>query len=441
MSHVQHRFASLAVVATLAATPAVSQVAPSTPVAPPENRLEAGACTVDITPPAGIPMWGYGARGDTACEGVLDPLEANALVLAVGEEKLAVVGLDMGRAPARESMARIRAAIAEQAGVDHCMIVGSHTHHGPCLELGGVPGPAGEYVTLLEEKIVEAIVTADGRRVAARIGAGSREVARNRNRHSDIKPKPVDRELAVVRVDDLAGEPIAVAVNFAAHPTSIDASELAYSADYPGALKRRVRETMKCECLFLQGAAGDLSTDRGGLDFRAFGAAVGDEAVELARSIKTRKVSEPALLVREEDFLFEESRVDFGNILVQIAFIRAFFKDLVDFYVEEYAPGIRPHLTVALLNGEIGLVGASGEFFCSHAIRLKRRSRLEHTLFLGYCNDYQQYFPTIEAAAEGGYGSDAMVSPAPVGAGEEITNRALFHLYDMRESYRMFRLK
>ena len=79
---------------------------------------------------------------------------------------------------------------------------------------------------------------------------------------------------------------------------------------------------------------------------------------------------------------------------------------------------------------------ASGEFFCSHSIRLKQRSRLPHTFFLGYCNDYQQYFPTIEAAAEGGYGADAMVSPAPIGAGEFIINRGLFHLYNMQNKFR-----
>jgi len=89
-------------------------------------------------------------------------------------------------------------------------------------------------------------------------------------------------------------------------------------------------------------------------------------------------------------------------------------------------------MTTALLDGRIGIVGVSGEFFCGHSLSLKRRARLEHVLFLGYCNDYQQYFPTIEAASEGGYGADAGVSTAEVGAGEQMINRALIHLYKMR---------
>ena len=41
------------------------------------------------------------------------------------------------------------------------------------------------------------------------------------------------------------------------------------------------------------------------------------------------------------------------------------------------------------------------------------------------------YFPTIEAAAEGGYGADSAVSWVSLGAGEEIMDRALINLYTM----------
>src|SRR5947199_258915 len=49
------------------------------------DGLRAGAAKADITPPAGYPMWGYGARHDKPSEGVLDPLQARALVLASKE--------------------------------------------------------------------------------------------------------------------------------------------------------------------------------------------------------------------------------------------------------------------------------------------------------------------------------------------------------------------
>ncbi len=138
-----------------------------------------------------------------------------------------------------------------------------------------------------------------------------------------------------------------------------------------------------------------------------------------------------SLQSREDDFRFN-SRIDFTNIFVREAFIRAFFKELVDFYMKEYRDGVRPHLTTALLDGRIGFVGVSGEFFCAHSVNLKRRARLDHLFFFGYCNDYQQYFPTIEATAEGGYGADAQVSPVEVGAGERMMDQALMNLFRMR---------
>ena len=44
-------------------------------------------------------MWGYGARHAQLSNGTLDPLQAAAVVIRVGDRKLAIVGLDLGRSP------------------------------------------------------------------------------------------------------------------------------------------------------------------------------------------------------------------------------------------------------------------------------------------------------------------------------------------------------
>jgi hypothetical protein len=181
----------------------------------------------------------------------------------------------------------------------------------------------------------------------------------------------------------------------------------------------------------LQGAAGDLSANkpnRGGAD--EFGQALGREVLALAKSIRCTTIKS-VLETREEDFTFKP-RLDLSNSFVRLTLSQAFFPGLIAFYEREYREGVRPHLTVALLDGRIGFVGVSGEFFCGQALSLKRRARLDHLFFLGYCNDYQQYFPTIEAASEGGYGTVPPVSSAEIGAGERIMDRALIHFYQMR---------
>ncbi len=70
-------------------------------------ELLAGSASVDITPPIGGRMYGYGARGTDVSEGVHDSLYAKALVLENGEGRLAIVALDWGTVTAENSK-RIR---------------------------------------------------------------------------------------------------------------------------------------------------------------------------------------------------------------------------------------------------------------------------------------------------------------------------------------------
>jgi hypothetical protein len=393
--------------------------------------FQAGAAVVDITPPTGFPLWGYSARKDQPSEGVLDPLKARALVLAAGKERIALVSLDLGRAPTRDSFAVIRKR-AKEAGVGQVFLVASHTHHGPCIEIDDWPTPKTSYVRQLEQKLGDVIAEAAKALKPARYGIAVKEVPYNRNRHSKLADKPVDRDFLVLRVEDADGKPIAHALNFAAHPTMLDSRGRKFSADYPGALAALVEKETGAPCLFLQGAEGDLSANPpGGEKYEEFGRLLGREVLALSKTIRCTAADTPALATREEEFTFT-SRIDLSNPGVNLMYSRAFFPALIAFYEREYRNGIRPRLTAALLDGRIGFVGVSGEFFSGHALALKRRARLEHLFFLGCCNDYQQYFPTIEAAAEGGYGADAAMSPVEVGAGERMMDRALIHLFQMR---------
>ena len=418
----------------------VGSAAPAAALADqPAASFRVGFARRDVTPREPVPMWGYGARHAALSQGTLDPLYAEVIVIAAGDRKLAVVGLDLGRSPGEQSLANLRERIRAGAGIEHSFIAGSHTHHGPVLELTDKPGrgrgrfdAALRYYTQLEDEVVAAVLEADKNLAAATFATGSVQLEGfNRNRHSKRPDPPVDRELSVMRFD-VGGKPAAVLVNFAAHPTSVDAAGLRFSADFVGAMKRTVSDEMGgCGVAFMQGAAGDLSTDRRNRDHVAYGEALGREVVRLATGLQPADVARPSLEVREERLTFG-SRIDFASPAVALVYGMAFFPELVNNFLDEYAGGIRPRLTVALLNGDPAIVGASGEFFCAHAVRLRERARgVRRVFFFGYCNGYHQYFPTIEAAAERGYGADATVAPAEVGAGERVMDRALIRLYEM----------
>lgn len=400
----------------------------------------AGTARREITPREPLPMWGYGDRHDALSEGVLDPLYAGALVLSDGREKLAIVGLDLGRSPGERSLERIRERLLREAGVRWSILGGSHTHHGPVLELSDEEGKgkgrfdaALRYYRQLEDSIVEAVLEANAKLEPARFAAGAVPLAGwNANRHTKFEPKPVDPWLAVLRIDREAGGPLAVLVNWAAHPTTLPPSTLKFSADYAGALKEIIRKETGAAAIFLQGAAGDLRTERRGMDTFAYGEALGREAVRLARSLTTASPRQAVeIRAREERFTFRP-RIDLSNPIVAAAYEKAFFPELVRNYQDEYAQGVRPRLMAVLLGADTGIVAASGEFFSSHAVRLRERARMNTLFFFGYSNGYHQYFPTIEACAEGGYGADPPVAPAAVGAGEELMNRALLWLYQLR---------
>ncbi|MBY0232556.1 MAG: neutral/alkaline non-lysosomal ceramidase N-terminal domain-containing protein [Gemmataceae bacterium] len=391
--------------------------------------VKAGAARCDITPPTGYPMWGYAARRDGPSVGVLDKLHARTLVLEAGKDRLALVSLDLGRAPPRGSYERLKAQ-ARKLGVTALFLAASHTHHGPVLESDDWPTPKTSYVRSLEEKIIALIADACKALKPARIGTASKESALNRNRHSKRADAPVDRELLVLRVEDADGKAIATAVGFAAHPTMQPAKVFKFSADWPGAMAAEVEKRTGAPCLFLQGAAGDLSPnprkDERGPE--KFGKAVADEALKL--KVECAALPKAVLKAREDEFSFK-SRVPLDNEAVKAALSLAFYPALVEFFEKEYKDGIRPRLATALL-GEIAFVGVSAEVFCSHSLHLKRRARLPRLFFIGYCNDYHQYLPTIEAASEGGYGTEAWISPAAVGSGERVMDRALLRLYGMR---------
>ncbi len=133
----------------------------------------------------------------------------------------------------------------------------------------------------------------------------------NRNRHTKREPKATDPLLAVIRFDDLADKPIAVLVNFAAHPVMTDAKILKYSADYPGFLKNKVEAELATKCVFMQGAAGDMSPNVGAgpPGPQGFGETLADHVIALARSIKTEVPAHPSIKGMVDTFHFK-TRVD-----------------------------------------------------------------------------------------------------------------------------------
>ena len=75
------------------------------------DQLLAAAVEIDITPPVGTSMAGYGARTDSSI-GVHDPLLGQLLLLQLGSQRIALITLDL-IGVGLELTRQIRAGIAD----------------------------------------------------------------------------------------------------------------------------------------------------------------------------------------------------------------------------------------------------------------------------------------------------------------------------------------
>src|ERR1041384_5643976 len=81
----------------------------------PAQPLQSGVAVVDITPPAGIEMWGAAGRKGFA-ESTLDSLEARILTVKHGDISIALLTLDLGRPFSRDQIDRVRSAVRKSVG-------------------------------------------------------------------------------------------------------------------------------------------------------------------------------------------------------------------------------------------------------------------------------------------------------------------------------------
>ena len=92
----------------------------------------------------------------------------------------------------------------------------------------------------------------------------------------------------MVRIDAEEGTPLTVIVNFATHPVSMTGAVRLISAGFPGTVRRLVRQLTGAECLFLQGASGNINPIRmeaTGEPVRSLGTRLGSEVVRVWESI------------------------------------------------------------------------------------------------------------------------------------------------------------
>ena len=124
--------------------------------------------------------------------------------------------------------------------------------------------------------ILAAVERAERDKAPALVGAGTTTAPALTESRLD---RPLDPELALLKLVRPGGQAVALVWNYAIHGTTLPASNLRLSADVMGEASRRLERTLGAPALFVNGAVGDVSP-------RGHGeAAIADAGGQLATTV------------------------------------------------------------------------------------------------------------------------------------------------------------
>jgi hypothetical protein len=232
------------------------------------TQWSVGAARRDITPRHSVELAGCGYYLHRYGTEVRDRLAATAVVIGCARGgHVAMVGLDMMYNDAKLTRAIRQRAWEQipQLRPEAICVSCSHTHNAPTAGwLRGAGEPDPKYLQQVALAAAAALAEAFHRQEAAHLKAGAANLSGftfNRTRPGG----PVDTRVTVLCAQSAAGKPIAVVLNYQAHPVLFtDVSFHAVSRDFPGAVVDLVEQALPgAVCLYLQGACGDIEFLRG----------------------------------------------------------------------------------------------------------------------------------------------------------------------------------
>jgi neutral ceramidase len=460
------------------------------------GSFRCGAARVSLEPPLGLPMVGF-VRQWQAAAGFGSPLEATALVLVSSQTRVALVGIDtLGIQAPEADVLRERVADAVGAPAANVLLNWSHTHLAPpggrslIRSLAQVDDPAltrgiEAYVDAMHDKVVSVALQAVESAEPARVswGLGNLTAAVNRRERSPDgsvilgwHPEGlVDTTVPVLQARRPDESAICTLVSYGCHTVATGPDVDVYSADFAGPLRDAVRDWTSGECVFFQGAAGNVLPLEAFTDSEAaatrLGRAVALEALHAVDATDAwpsrierspggsvtpfslyRRVAsdaeEQALTAVEERVRFplqplpspeeitrlreasaarEAEADDAGpGVLRTLRYTTRWAEQTEEQLRERRAPTSVEGLLSAVRIGDGAIVSAPGEIFSEIGLAVKERSPADVTLYAGYTNGIISYFPTADeypfGGYEPGYGNRTFGLPAQV---EPVCERIL----------------
>jgi len=372
-----------------------------------------GYHALEITPPLGEELSGYGYFLDRRAQTVRDPLFARAVALSDAEHTAVLVQLDLLclDAPLVGAVRRwiqSRFGLPPEAVMLHC----THTHSGPAARaLGGCGTPSVAFRAGLFRRLLRVIAGAlkDLRPVGAverftepgppglvfnRAGSGTLE--------STLRGVVIHRPR----------RPELLLLGFACHPVTAGRN-LAYSADYCGAVVRALELDASRRVIFLNGCCGDINPVDG-LSPEDCGEAIAAAARRgLTRAAPCRlgplRLRARAITVfcrRVGDSPTEADALRCALISARPEAARVAASWWAQMLAREADRAPDPTVELQVFSaGELVVCGVGAEVFARYGLTLRRSAPAHHVLVAGTSNGVLGYLPSPEDVARGGYAS------------------------------------
>ncbi len=395
-----------------------------------------GVASRDLTPLPGLDLSGFSPRTGASL-GVRDAIELHLLVASNAGRLVMLAAYDLvGLTPDWIGATRERVIAATGIPPDQQMYACTHAHLGP--ETGAIPTmgqPDAGFLDALMDHTVSAAseATRDQRVVQLVDGHATSFVAINRRSRqfsprapADGDPDDIDPTVVTVQARDGSGHPVVTLVNYGCHPTS--SRERVYSADYPGHLRRRVRQITGAPCVFINGAGGnanlrfDNSSQRGLGFARKSGGQVALTAIQALQEPRRGVSNRVGAAIRIAIFkladlpsqAMAQELLAAGKANVAAAATDARRRHIHAFEVQHAERVLAAHddpawdrcLDVelqALRIGDLAVIATPVELFAADGLAMRSGSLAPVVMIAGWSNGNWGYLPTRRATAHGGY--------------------------------------
>lgn len=390
-----------------------------------QDVFKVGLAKIDITPPFGSPLGGYGGRttlsNDPSTDpfdysnllepsiGVHDRLWAKAVVIKNSNNAVVIISVDAIGADINihdELFYRVSDLGFPQSNL---YISGTHTHSGPA---GIAEDPLWQLIAMdlfnehlytmflnkLETLVREAWNDAENR--YGKIGFGF--VENDSISHNRRDDNIIDPEIGVIKITDTDDNLLAVIFNFPIHGTCLGDDNLLFSGDCMGYACKVIEETYDDQiiALYVNGAEGDIAPNGSGFEgVESIGSSLANSVLSIIDDIP----------VVDELYFNSISRVE---TLPEPYFRPYFFDD--NFPIDLTIPltGWLHNITrfQALRLNNYVIVTIPGEAIVSIGLELKdlaQEKGYEKAFIFGLTNDHLGYILTEEEYWQGGYEAGA----------------------------------